>query len=72
MGRRDKRKAIGNGEGRDRKQWFLVIAKIYHRCNGRKEGIRAVNINSESVTVDGRRKMNKVGKRKSERETLKK
>ena len=71
MGRRDKRKAIENGEGRDMKQWFLVIAEIHHRYNGRKEGIRTVNRNSESVTVDGRRKMNKVGKRKSNSETLK-
>lgn len=54
------------------KQWFLVIAEIHHRYNGRKEGIRTVNKNSESVIVDGRRKMNKVGKRKSERKTLKK
>ena len=54
------------------KQWFLVIAEIHHRYNGRKDGIRTVNKNSESVIVDGRRKMNKVGKRKSERKTLKK
>lgn len=48
-------------------QWFLVIAEIDHRRDGRKGGIRTANRNSESVTVDGRREMNKVGKRKSER-----